>query len=91
MNDPTVRAPPDGSWRYNHDHQNRRHFGSRRQLFLFKIPILFPVGIPSAVFSAIPANLLFQILPPWIFGVQERENINLGSVRLQGIGTSTCK
>jgi uracil permease len=49
-------------------------------LFPFPIPVLFPSGIPAIVFSAllgIVVNLLFLILPPSVFGVKERENINL--------------
>jgi uracil permease len=49
-------------------------------LYPFKIPVLFPSGIPAIVFSAILGilvNLLFLVLPPSRFGVQERENINL--------------
>jgi uracil permease len=49
-------------------------------LFPFKIPVLFPDGIPAIVFSAllgILVNLLFLLLPPKMFGVQDRENINL--------------
>jgi uracil permease len=49
-------------------------------LFPFPIPVLFPNGIPAIVFSAILGilvNLLFLVLPPKMFGVQDRENINL--------------
>jgi uracil permease len=49
-------------------------------LFPFPIPVLFPSGIPAIVFSAILGilmNVLFLILPPSLFGVKERENINL--------------
>jgi hypothetical protein len=49
-------------------------------MYPFTIPILFPAGIPAIVFSAILGiiiNLIFLILPPSKFGVQERENINL--------------
>jgi len=49
-------------------------------LYPFIIPVLFPSGIPAIVFSAflgIVVNLLFLVLPPSKFGVQERENINL--------------
>jgi len=49
-------------------------------LFPFKIPVLFPDGIPAIVFSAILGilmNLLFLILPPKLFGVEDRENINI--------------
>ncbi|MBN2118288.1 MAG: xanthine permease [Anaerolineales bacterium] len=49
-------------------------------LFPFVIPVIFPNGIPAIVFSAIVGillNLLFLVLPPSLFGVKERENINL--------------
>ncbi len=49
-------------------------------MFPFPIPVLFPSGIPAIVFSAILGivmNLIFLILPPSRFGVQDRENINL--------------
>jgi uracil permease len=49
-------------------------------MFPFKIPVLFPDGIPAIVFAAILGilvNLVFLILPPSRFGVQDRENINL--------------
>jgi len=49
-------------------------------MFPFPIPVLFPDGIPAIVFSAILGiiiNLIFLLLPPSKFGVQERENINL--------------
>ena len=48
-------------------------------LYPFKIPVLFPNGIPAIVFSAIVGillNLLFVLLPPSRFGVEERANIN---------------
>jgi uracil permease len=48
-------------------------------LFPFKIPVIFPNGIPAIVFSAIAGillNLLFLFVPPSLFGVTERENIN---------------
>jgi uracil permease len=48
-------------------------------LFPFNIPVLFPNGIPAIVFAAIVGillNALFLILPPSLFGVKERENIN---------------
>jgi uracil permease len=47
-------------------------------LFPFKIPVLFPNGIPAIVFAAIIGillNLLFVALPPSRFGVKERSNI----------------
>lgn len=49
-------------------------------LFPFQIPYIFPDGVPAIVFSAflgILVNLIFLILPPGKFGVQDRENINL--------------
>jgi len=49
-------------------------------MFLFNIPVLFPDGIPAIVFAAILGilvNLIFLILPPSKFGVEDRENINL--------------
>jgi uracil permease len=48
-------------------------------LFPFQIPGIFPSGIPAIVFAAIVGillNLLFLALPPSLFGVKERENIN---------------
>ena len=54
-------------------------------LFPFNIPVLFPNGIPAIVFAAIVGillNALFLILPPSLFGVKERENINLIIKRL---------
>jgi uracil permease len=49
-------------------------------MFPFVIPYLFPNGIPAIVFSAILGilvNLIFLLIPPRLFGVKERENINL--------------
>ena len=49
-------------------------------MFPFPIPVLFPNGIPAIVFAAllgILVNLLFLIVKPSLFGVEERENINL--------------
>jgi uracil permease len=49
-------------------------------MFPFPIPVLFPSGIPAIVFAAILGilvNVVFLILPPRLFGVQDRENINL--------------
>lgn len=46
--------------------------------FPFKIPWVFPNGIPAIVFAAIVGillNLIFVLLPPSKFGVQERSNI----------------
>jgi uracil permease len=48
-------------------------------LFPFTIPILFPNGIPAIVFAAIVGillNVLFIVLPPSMFGVEERSNLN---------------
>src|SRR5512142_1319963 len=54
--------------------------GLKDGLFPFPIPVIFPNGIPAIVFSAIVGilmNLLFLFLPPSMFGVKERENINV--------------
>ncbi len=54
------------------------NLGLENGLFPFKIPVLFPDGIPAIVFAAIVGiliNLLFIFLPPSRFGVQERNNI----------------
>jgi uracil permease len=51
-------------------------------LFPFPIPVVFPNGIPAIVFAAmvgILLNLLFLVIPPSMFGVAERENINYSS------------
>jgi uracil permease len=56
------------------------NLGLENGLFPFVIPQVFPDGIPAIVFAAIVGiliNLLFLILPPSIFGVKERQNINL--------------
>jgi uracil permease len=48
-------------------------------LFPFPIPVIFPNGIPAIVFAAVVGivlNLLFLLLPPHKFGIEERENIN---------------
>jgi uracil permease len=55
------------------------NLGLANGLFPFQIPYIFPDGIPAIVFSALVGiliNLLFIIVPPSIFGVKERENIN---------------
>lgn len=55
------------------------NLGLKDGIFPFQIPIIFPNGIPAIVFSAILGillNVLFIVLPPSMFGVQERENIN---------------
>lgn len=47
-------------------------------LFPFKVPVLFPNGIPAIVFAAIVGillNVIFVLLPPAKFGVKERSNI----------------
>jgi len=49
-------------------------------LFPFPIPLFFPNGIPAIVFAAIVGillNLVFLLLPPSMFGIADRENINL--------------
>jgi uracil permease len=49
-------------------------------LFPFPIPFIFPNGIPAIVFSALVGillNLLFVLLPPTLFGVQERSNLDV--------------
>lgn len=54
------------------------NLGLENGLFPFKIPVLFPDGIPAIVFAAIVGiliNVLFILLPPSRFGVQERSNI----------------
>jgi uracil permease len=48
-------------------------------LFPFLIPVVFPNGVPAIVFAAIAGivmNLIFILLPPKMFGVEDRENIN---------------
>lgn len=55
------------------------NLGLKDGLFPFPIPVLFPNGIPAIVFAAIVGilmNALFLILPPSLFGVDERQNIN---------------
>jgi uracil permease len=47
-------------------------------LFPFKVPVVFPSGIPAIVLAALVGillNLIFVILPPSRFGVVERSNI----------------
>jgi uracil permease len=49
-------------------------------MFPFPIKVIFPSGIPAIVFAAILGilvNLVFLVLPPSKFGVEDRENINL--------------
>lgn len=51
----------------------------KNQVFPFQIPGIFPDGIPAIVFAALVGillNLLFVVLPPSMFGVQERANLN---------------
>ena len=53
--------------------------GLANGLFPFPIPVIFPNGIPAIVFSAILGilvNLIFLVLPPKMFGIADRENIN---------------
>ncbi len=53
--------------------------GLKDGLYPLPIPYLFPNGIPAIVFAAIAGivlNLIFLVLPPSMFGVKERENIN---------------
>jgi len=48
-------------------------------LFPFPIPVIFPSGIPAIVFAAfvgIMMNLLFTLVKPSWFGIDERANIN---------------
>jgi uracil permease len=55
------------------------NLGLENGMFPFPIPVLFPSGIPAIVFSAllgILVNLIFLILPPKMFGVEDRQNIN---------------
>jgi uracil permease len=56
------------------------NLGLQNGLFPFKIPVVFPDGIPAIVFAAILGilvNLIFLVLPPKMFGVEDRENINM--------------
>ncbi len=56
------------------------NLGLKDGMFPFPIPVLFPNGIPAIVFAAIVGillNLVFLLLPPSLFGIKERENINL--------------
>ncbi len=55
------------------------NLGLKDGLFPFPIPGVFPQGIPAIVFAALVGilmNLLFLVLPPSMFGVKERENLN---------------
>jgi uracil permease len=52
--------------------------GLKDGMFPFKVPYIFPDGIPAIVFAAIVGillNALFLLLPPAKFGVKERSNI----------------
>ncbi len=54
------------------------NLGLPNGIFPFKIPVFFPDGIPAIVFAAIVGiliNLLFILVPPSLFGVKERANI----------------
>ncbi len=54
------------------------NLGLANGMFPFKVPVLFPDGIPAIVFAAIVGillNVLFLLLPPSKFGVKERANI----------------
>jgi uracil permease len=56
------------------------NLGLENGMFPFHIPVLFPDGIPAIVFAAILGilvNLIFLLLPPSRFGVEDRQNINL--------------
>ncbi len=56
------------------------NLGLPNGLFPFPIPVLVPSGIPAIVFAAIVGillNLVFLLLPPSMFGIKERENINV--------------
>lgn len=55
------------------------NLGLAAGMFPFKVPFVFPDGIPAIVFAAmvgILLNLLFVVLPPELFGVRERVNLN---------------
>jgi uracil permease len=55
------------------------NLGLPNGLFPFHIPYIFPDGVPAIVFSALVGillNLVFLILPPSMFGVQDRMNVN---------------
>lgn len=56
------------------------NLGLPNGMYPFPIPYIFPNGIPAIVFAAILGilvNAVFLILPPKMFGIEERENINL--------------
>jgi uracil permease len=55
------------------------NLGLPNGIFPFNVPVLFPDGIPAIVFSAIVGillNLLFLVVPPSIFGVKDRVDVN---------------
>jgi uracil permease len=55
------------------------NLGLANGLFPFRIPLIFPDGIPAIVFSALVGillNLAFFLVPPSMFGVKDRLNIN---------------
>ncbi len=55
------------------------NLGLKDGLFPFQIPVVFPSGIPAIVFAAIVGillNLLFLLVPPSRFGVEDRADIN---------------
>jgi len=55
------------------------NMGLKDGLFPFPVPVLFPQGIPAIVFAAIVGilmNTIFVLVPPSLFGVEEREDIN---------------
>ena len=54
------------------------NLGLKDGLFPFRIPVVFPSGIPAIVFSAtvgILLNLLFVAVPPVALGVEERQGL----------------
>jgi len=55
------------------------NLGLANGLFPFRIPLLFPDGIPAIVFAAIVGillNALFILVPPSLFGVKERATLD---------------
>jgi uracil permease len=53
--------------------------GLANGMYPFVIPVIFPNGIPAIVFAAICGiivNLIFLFVPPSLFGIEERQNIN---------------
>lgn len=56
------------------------NLGLANGLFPFRIPLIFPDGIPAIVFSALVGiliNLAFLLVPPSLFGIKDRIDINL--------------